>query len=850
MADAVDDIGKGLALIGIGVLTGGAGFATLGTFFTAAGANTILGGISKELTSVPKRPKATVKGNITGGVNPGQIVFGTRRVGGQACYAGTSGTNGEYFHFVVAHSYAHSAGVSDSTDVYIDNTAIADADIDGSGDVTSGDFTDAVNIRRYLGTSAQTVDSVLDAAFSDIDSNFRGRGVAYTAIRCLRNSDDATFQDTFPRGFGFTLSVIIKGCLCYDPRLDGTNGGSGTHRYATPSTWAYSANPALIAATYAIMETTDYGGGFDPATEVDWTSVAAAANTCDETRTVPDGVGGSTTEARYECHIVLNTENEVAANLSLITDCMAGQWAYVGGKLYLYAGSYTAPTYTLDEDWLRGSSVLTTHFPLNERYNAVKVSFANAAAAYREEFAVAYTDTTQETADDSQTLWKEVNYPGVTGQYQAQYLRNIVARRGLLEKSLVCPLNYIGLDLSLWDTVTVSFTEPGLSSVYRVVAFEMTADGPNVTLAEESSTTYSSTYATDYTEKNPTSTPALSNETPTTPSGVGVTATTNANVVTWTPPPEDAVAVVYASDTSGGTFTKVGEVRGSHFTERVSGGTPRYYKVKYRRLGTLGSYSSEVTATALSPITGTTPIPDWIGAGTGASTGSNQVDFPGYFGTSGGTGISVDHPSTNISAGDVLVIHCAAQGGGSTDGITIDTPSGWTALGATASASGAERSTLFWMRATGTEAGTSVTITGTFDVAATPTHDSGNVVGARIYNFRNVLGTGTPYEGHASTANAASTTIPATNITTSTNNALACQFVFIAEDDAMSSFAGEAGADYTEAIAEYTTTTGNDIAIQLQIADVATAGAITGGSQTIGTSQVSIVHGLAFKPAA
>jgi hypothetical protein len=850
VADALDDIAKGAALIGIGVLTGGTAFAGLGTVFTAAGTNVILGGIAKELTTLPKRPKATVKGNITGGINPMKLVFGTRRVGGQAVFAGTSGTNNEYFHYAVAHSLAHSGGISDITDLYIDTDEIADANIDGSGEVTSGTFTGYVNIRRYLGTSTQVADTTLDSAFSTWASTAYLRGVAYTAIRCQRASDDPTFQDMFPRGFGFTLSAIVKGCLCYDPRLDSTNGGSGSHRYATPTTWAYSANPALIAATYAIMETTDGGCGLDPATEIDWTSVATAASICDETRTVPDGASGSTTEARYECHIVLDTQEECEANLSRIVECMAGEWAYTGGQLKVFAGAYTTPTVTIDEDWLRGSATLIPKFPLNERYNAVKVSFANKAADYREEFAEPYTSTSQETADNGQTLWKVVNYSGVTGQYQAQYLRNIIARRGLMEQSIRAELNFRGFDLELWQTVNVSWSEPGVATTFRVVGIEHKANGPNVELAQDAASVYTSTYATDYTEKNPTSTPAVTKETPATTTGLGVAATTNANVLTWTPGPEDSVTDIYASDTSGGTFVKVGETKGSHFTERVSGGTPRYYKTKVRRRNSASGYSSEVTATSLIPFTGTASIPDWADAGTGASTSTNAVDLPGYFGSGGGDGLTVPYPTTGVAAGETLIMHIAAQGGGSTDSITIDTPSGWTALGATASASGAERSTLFWKRAAGTESGTSEIISGSFNVGGTPTHNASNVVAGRIYRFTGVLGTGTPYEGHASTANAASTTIPATNITTSTNNALACQFVFIGEDEAMVSFTGEAGADYTEATAEYTTTTGGDIAIQLQIADVAVAGAITGGSMTIGTSQVSIVHGLALKPAA
>jgi hypothetical protein len=43
--------------------------------------------------------------------------------------------------------------------------------------------------------------------------------------------------------FGF----VLKGKLCYDPRLDSTvAGGSGAHRWDDPSTWEWSENAAVV----------------------------------------------------------------------------------------------------------------------------------------------------------------------------------------------------------------------------------------------------------------------------------------------------------------------------------------------------------------------------------------------------------------------------------------------------------------------------------------------------------------------------------------------------------------------------------------------------------------------------
>lgn len=71
----------------------------------------------------------------------------------------------------------------------------------------------------------------------------------------------------------------------YDPRLDDTYpGGSGAHRLGNETTYTWSENPALHAATYAYGRYQSskrvFGAGL-PSAAIDWASVVAWANTCD-----------------------------------------------------------------------------------------------------------------------------------------------------------------------------------------------------------------------------------------------------------------------------------------------------------------------------------------------------------------------------------------------------------------------------------------------------------------------------------------------------------------------------------------------------------------------------------------
>ena len=81
------------------------------------------------------------------------------------------------------------------------------------------------------------------------------------------------------------FSNLVRGVLCYDPRLDSTvSGGSGSHRIGVESTYSYSTNPILHGLTYAYGRYQNgvqvFGGGLS-ITGIDVASFIAAANVND-----------------------------------------------------------------------------------------------------------------------------------------------------------------------------------------------------------------------------------------------------------------------------------------------------------------------------------------------------------------------------------------------------------------------------------------------------------------------------------------------------------------------------------------------------------------------------------------
>lgn len=77
---------------------------------------------------------------------------------------------------------------------------------------------------------------------------------------------------------------------------------------------------------------------------------------------------------------------------------------------------------------------------------------------------------------------------------------------------------------------------------------------------------------------------------------------------------------------------------------------------------------------------------------------------------------------------------------------------------------------------------------------------------------------------------------------------LACNFIGVNDDNAVADFTGETGGDWALAVAAYVESGGTDATIALQIAAMASAGTISGGSLTMAVADPWVVAGFAIKP--
>ena len=217
-------------------------------------------------------------------------------------------------------------------------------------------------------------------------------GCAYLAITYKLSSE------AWPQGIPSRLTTIVEGCPLYDPRLDSTRGGSGSHRAENQSTWAFyndsieiGRNPALALLAYLIGYRINgklaWGMGV-PVSSIDLDNFREYANVCEERVAV---TGGGTVQ-RYTCDGIVSTSDTHETVIGAITAAMGScKLTDVGGQ-YCLIGAYDdtlGPIQSFDENDLIGGVGAPTPYnwvpagPSRETYHIVRGRFADPAQLYQ-----------------------------------------------------------------------------------------------------------------------------------------------------------------------------------------------------------------------------------------------------------------------------------------------------------------------------------------------------------------------------------------------------------------------------------------------------------------------------------
>ena len=276
-----------------------------------------------------------------------------------------------------------------------------------------------IRVTKYLGSESQAADSFLTGiSGGKWTSAHQGKGWAYVVISL--DLEFAQFQGGLP---AFTFKV--RGKKVYDPRLDSTNGGSGAHRFADSTTWAWSQNTALCIADYLHSP---LGYRVHNPLYIDWPSVIVAANDCDVTISAVTltNSGGSRTDSvpQYTTNGVVSSNSFVETALQSLCDAMAG-FAVYGAAWYLYAGVWRTPVATLSEDDLDGEiSIVQSGTAIDELFNCVNATFVADDTSTPSDINP-YKQTTFITADGGEELWTDLSLPFTNDVWHATQLARI-----------------------------------------------------------------------------------------------------------------------------------------------------------------------------------------------------------------------------------------------------------------------------------------------------------------------------------------------------------------------------------------------------------------------------------------
>lgn len=255
---------SGIGVTAAGAITFSFASAAIGAAFAAAGAlissalapkppsaPTFESGTSSTFAAKAQSRTQTLRQSVVARRKPaGTVILGT-----VLNYYATTGDKA-YHHMVltVCDGPIESFGT-----VWINDEPVNPDDIDGNGNIVRGRFAGKIRLKFHLGDADQTADSDLVSEVGALNSNFRGRGIAYIYARVEWD------RDVLPNGLpGFRVVVNAE---VTDPRTSVTG---------------FNDNAAIAWRDYVIDTGLGLGAHSAVAADIDSTAFNAAANVADE----------------------------------------------------------------------------------------------------------------------------------------------------------------------------------------------------------------------------------------------------------------------------------------------------------------------------------------------------------------------------------------------------------------------------------------------------------------------------------------------------------------------------------------------------------------------------------------
>lgn len=400
----------------------------------------VTAGINAVMRSMQPRPRGMQQGvELQTKLDPAfprEVATGLFATGGSLSFEDVSGTKNKYLWRRIDISDAE---ITQLTQIRGNGEVLT-----FSGDIYTGlractshfqsaKGNDMLYMRIYKGTSTQTADADLLAAFPYLDSNFRARGVAYALIRMEWD------PDAWSGGADFVF--VGQGAKCWDPRT---------------LTSVFTENAALIAGQMLRgfenngVRVVGLGASADDLPDDE---LAAAADECDDE--VALDAGG--TEPRYRAGGMISARDNAREVMAELMAAMAGFHVDRGGEIVLLPGVARTPVMDIaEEDMLADVGIVwVDRNTADERVNAISSTFVNPDEAWQEAPLPPRSNSAAIT-DDGGRFEIHNAYARVYSKTQGQRLDEIALRRGRLEGFVSFGMGLQGFELTPGDWFTAT----------------------------------------------------------------------------------------------------------------------------------------------------------------------------------------------------------------------------------------------------------------------------------------------------------------------------------------------------------------------------------------------------------
>ena len=422
--------------------------------------------------------------NVRSPISSRKLIYGKAKVGGTYVFISEGNNNADRKYLYMLFAMA-SHEISSFDRIFIGDEEVT---INSSGVVTSptryypNSETRAEFFTDMLGASlTQTLNSKFttntDLATTD---HFKGMSI----LQSILTYDQETWVSGIPN-----ISVIVSGKNdIYDPRT-GTSG--------------FSQNPALCVANYLMS---DLGLGLST-NDIDWTSVTTSANICDEL--VDLDTTPTTQQKRFVCNGMIDTQNDIKTNIESLLTSMCGFMVIEGGLYRIFAGSYRAPTLTIEEKDLISGYQIQSKNRISEQFNKVVGLYQSEETNFQP---TNYPEITNAgyVASDGQVLEKQINLTFTDDSARAQRIAKIYLEKSRRQYQISLAVNLEKFTLSPGDSVMLTLPNLGFNQkVFEVMEYKFGGNmelGLELTLRETSSSVYD--WSTSE-EQNVTPAPAL-----------------------------------------------------------------------------------------------------------------------------------------------------------------------------------------------------------------------------------------------------------------------------------------------------------------------------------------------------